>query len=231
INFTLCALHFALSETLMTHIVHPYSFRLGIMRNWKSRWFSAKKYRSFLKSDVLVREWLEKKLRGMYIESIEMERSPDIFRIIIKTSRPGLVIGRRGEGVDNLKKEIAKFFIKNKLEPYQRLDLVVEEVRQPDSRATIVAQMIAESLEKRMYFRRVMKQTLSKVSVGKEVKGVKISMSGRLGGAEMSRRETVSEGKMPLQTLKADIDFAKERAHLPYGDIGIKVWIYKEHEA
>jgi len=189
-----------------------------------------KKYRSFLKGDVLVREWLEKKLRGMYIESIEMERSPDIFRIIIKTSRPGLVIGRRGEGVDNLKKEIAKFFIKNKLEPYQRLDLVVEEVRQPDSRAAIVAQMIAESLEKRMYFRRVMKQTLSKVSANKDVKGVKISMAGRLGGAEMSRKETVSEGKMPLQTLKADIDFAKERAHLPYGDIGIKVWIYKEKE-
>ena len=214
----------------MTHVVHPYSFRLGIIRNWKSRWFNMKKYRSFLKGDVLVRERLEKKLRGMYIESIEMERSPDIFRIIIKTSRPGLVIGRRGEGVDNLKKEIAKFFIKNKLEPYQRLDLVVEEVRQPDSRAAIVAQMIAESLEKRMYFRRVMKQTLSKVSANKDVKGVKISMAGRLGGAEMSRKETVSEGKMPLQTLKADIDFAKERAHLPYGDIGIKVWIYKEKE-
>ena len=214
----------------MTHVVHPYSFRLGIMRNWKSRWFSSKKYQSFLKTDVLVREWLEKKLRGMYIESIEMERSPDIFRIIIKTSRPGLVIGRRGEGVDNLKKEIAKFFIKNKLEMYQRLDLVVEEVRQPDSHAAIVAQMIAESLEKRMYFRRVMKQTLSKVSANKDVKGVKISLSGRLGGAEMSRRETVGEGKMPLQTIKADIDFAKERAHLPYGDLGIKVWIYKENE-
>jgi small subunit ribosomal protein S3 len=214
----------------MTHVVHPYSFRLGILRNWKSRWFNTKKYQKFLKGDVLIREWLEKKMRGMYVDSIEMERSHDILRIIIKTSRPGLVIGRRGEGVEKLKTDIAKFFKKRDLDSYRKLDLVIEEVRHPETRASIVAQMIAESLEKRFPFRRVMKQNLSKIMANKDVKGAKIALSGRLGGAEMSRREQVNDGKMPLQTLKADIDFARERAHLPYGDIGIKVWIYKENE-
>jgi small subunit ribosomal protein S3 len=214
----------------MTHTVHPYSFRLGILRNWRSRWFSKKKYRKFLKADTLIREWLEKKLRGMYIESIETERSPEVFRIILKTSRPGLVIGRRGEGVERLKKEIAKFAGKNKLEMARKTDLVIEEVHRPETRAAIVAQMAAEGLEKRLPFRRVMKQTIDKVMVNKEVKGVKIALSGRLGGAEMGRREWLSKGKMPLQTLKSDIDFARARAHLPYGDIGVKIWIYKEEE-
>ncbi|MBU1179200.1 30S ribosomal protein S3 [Patescibacteria group bacterium] len=214
----------------MTHIVHPYSFRLGILRNWKSRWFNLKKYREFLKADVLVREYLEKKLRGMYIDSIEMERSPDIFTIIIKTSRPGLVIGRKGEGVENLKKTIEVFLRKHDLIFCRKIDLVIEEVRSPETRAAIVAQMAAESLEKRMPFRRVMKQALDKVMANKIVGGAKIMLSGRLGGAEMSRREKLSRGRMPLQTLRADIDFAREKAHLPYGDIGIKVWIYKEEK-
>ncbi len=119
-------------------------------------------------------------------------------------------------------------FDKFELEPYRRFDLVVEEVTFPESRAKIVSQMIAESLEKRMPFRRVMKQTKDKVMANKNVKGVKIVLSGRLGGAEMSRKEWIADGRMPLQTLRADIDFATERAHLPYGDIGIKVWIYRE---
>lgn len=212
----------------MTHTVHPYSFRLGILRTWKSRWFSSKKYQKFLKGDVLLREWLEKKMRGMYVDAIEIERSHDILRVIVKTSRPGLVIGRRGEGVEKLKVEIANFFKKLKLELYRKLELVVEEVRHPETHAAIVAQMMAENLEKRLPFRRVIKQTLDKVMANKEVKGVKVALSGRLGGAEMSRREWLSRGKMPLQTLTADIDFARERAHLPYGDIGIKVWIFKE---
>lgn len=212
----------------MTHIVHPYSFRLGILRNWSSRWFATRKYQKFLKCDILIREWLTKKVRGMYVDSIEMERLHDVFRIIIKTSRPGLVIGRKGEGVDKLKKDVAKLFKKFNLEPYRKIDLVVEEIRHPETKAKIVAQMMAENLEKRFLFRRVMKQTLDKVMANKEVKGVKIALSGRLGGAEMSRKECLSRGRMPLQTLRADIDFAKERAHLPYGDIGIKVWIFRE---
>jgi len=212
----------------MTHIVHPYSFRLGIMRNWKSRWFGAKKYRGFLKGDILIREWLEKRMRGMNVESIDIERFHDVFRLIVKTSRPGLVIGRKGEGVEKLKVDIAKFFRKLDLESPRKIDLVIEEVRYPETKAAIVAQMVAENLEKRLPFRRVMKQTRDKVMSNKNVKGFKIALSGRLGGAEMSRREWLDDGKMPLQTLTADIDFARERAHLPYGDIGIKIWIFKE---
>ncbi|MBU1091634.1 30S ribosomal protein S3 [Patescibacteria group bacterium] len=214
----------------MTHVVHPYSFRLGILRNWKSNWFNSKKYKSFLKGDVLIREWLEKKMRGMYIDSIDIERSRDTFRVIVKTSRPGLVIGRKGENVEKFKKSIAKMFKKLDLEPYRKLDFTVEEVRYPESRAAIVSQTIAESLERRFPFRRVIKQTVEKVMMNKNVKGVKIALSGRLGGAEMSRREWLGKGKMPLQTMGADIDFAKERAHLPYGDVGIKVWIYREDD-
>jgi len=201
---------------------------LGGLRNWKSRWFNLKKYQKFLKGDVLIREYLEKRLRGMYIDSIDIERSHDVFSIIVKTSRPGLVIGRKGEGAEKIKKEVAKLFKKHDLEPVRKIDLNIEEVRSPESRATIVSQMIAESLEKRFPFRRVMKQNIEKVMASKNVKGVKIALSGRLGGAEMSRKEWLSDGRMPLQTFRADIDFAKEKAHLPYGDIGIKVWIFRE---
>ncbi len=212
----------------MTHVVHPYSFRLGILRNWKSRWFDSKNYQKFLKCDILIREYLEEKTRGMYVDSIDIERSRGVFTVIIKTSRPGLVIGRKGEVIDKLKKEIASFMRKNDLEAVRKIDFVVEEMRSPETRATIMAQMIAESLEKRFPFRRVMKQNLEKIIANKDVKGAKIVLSGRLGGAEMSRKEWLQRGRMPLQTLKADIDFAKGRAKLPYGDIGIKVWIFKE---
>ncbi|NOY35340.1 MAG: 30S ribosomal protein S3 [bacterium] len=211
----------------MSKTVHPYAFRLGIIRDWKSRWFNLKKYRHFLKADVLLREWLEKKMRGMYVESIEIERSPNTLNVIIKTSRPGLVIGRKGEGSDKLKMEVRKMLQKIGASIPRDLKLTIEEVRFPEIRAKIVSQMVAENLEKRFPFRRVMKQMIEKVMANKEVKGVKISMSGRLGGAEMSRREWLRKGRIPLQTLRSDVDFAKERAHLPYGDIGIKVWIYR----
>ncbi len=211
----------------MSHAVHPYSFRLGLLRDWKSRWFNLKKYSQFLKSDILLFEWLEKKLRGMYVEDINIERSPGVFHLIIKTSRPGILIGRRGEGAEKLKQDIRKFLIKFKLENPPELKLTIEEVRQPETRAKLVSQILAENLEKRFPFRRVMKQTIDKVMVNKEVKGIKIALSGRLGGAEMSRREWLKKGQIPLQNLRADIEFARERAHLPYGDVGIKVWIYK----
>jgi len=211
----------------MSKTVHPYAFRLGIIRDWKSRWFNLKKYRHFLKADVLLREWLEKKMRGMYVESIEIERSPNTLNVIIKTSRPGLVIGRKGEGSDKLKAEIRKMLQKIGANIPRDLKLTIEEVRFPEIRAKIVSQMVAENLEKRFPFRRVMKQMIEKVMANREVKGVKISLSGRLGGAEMSRREWLRKGRIPLQTLRSDVDFAKERAHLPYGDIGIKVWIYR----
>ena len=212
----------------MTHIVHPYSHRLGIIRDWKSRWFSVdKKYREFLKGDIMLREYLEKKLRGFYVGSIEIERNEKSFRLIIKTARPGMIIGRSGDGAEKLRNDILKFMTKRKLPLGKDFKMDIEEIRQPESNAAVVADMVAEGLEKRMPFRRVIKQTIDKVMANRDVKGVKIFLGGRLGGAEMARNEELKKGRIPLQTLRADVDFAREKAHMTYGDIGIKVWIYK----
>lgn len=211
----------------MSKTVHPYSFRLGILRDWRSRWFSPLKYRHFLKCDVLVRETLEKSMRGMFVEGIEIERSPGVFHIIIKTSRPGMLIGRKGEGADKLKVQILNIMKKIGAEIPKEVKLTVEEIKHPEASAKVLSQMAAENLEKRMPFRRTMKQILEKGMANAEVKGVKVAMAGRLDGSEMGRSEWLRKGRIPLQTLRADIDFAREKAHLPYGDIGIKVWIYK----
>lgn len=202
--------------------------RLGIIRPWKSRWFSVKNYQKFLKEDVLLREHLEKKLKGMLVDAIEIERSPSTLNVIIKTARPGLLIGRGGEGVEKLKKEVEAFLKKlRKASTKTGLKLTVEEIKSPEQHARIMTETIAQDLEKRLPFRRVLKHTMSKIMSSKGVKGVKITLSGRLDGAEMARYEWLKEGQVPLQTLRADIDFARGRAHLPYGDLGIKVWIYK----
>ncbi len=212
----------------MSHTVHPYSHRLGIIRDWKSRWFSTdKKYKEFLRADILVRELLEKRLRGAFVSSVDLERSQKTFRIVIKTSRPGMLIGKSGEGAVKLKSEIVSLLRKEKALTTQEIKLDIEEVRSPESNAAIVAQMVAEGLEKRMPFRRVMKQTIEKVVANRDVKGVKIYLGGRLGGADMARSEELKKGRIPLQTFRADIDFARDKAHMTYGDIGIKVWVYK----
>lgn len=212
----------------MSHKVHPYSHRLGIIRDWKSRWFaSSGKYQEFLKADVLVREYLEKRLRGMYVESIDIERGSNSFRVTVKTSRPGMVIGRSGEGSAKIKNDIAAFLRKIKAEVPKDFRLDIEEVKNPESHARIAAQMIAEGLEKRMPFKRVAKQTIEKAMANRGVEGVRVVLSGRLGGAEMGRTENMKRGRLPLQTLRADVDFAREKAYLSYGVIGIKVWIYR----
>jgi|SRR3989344_4634047 len=213
----------------MTHVVHPRAHRLGILRDWQSRWFSAnpRRYREFLKCDTILREYLLKRLRGMYISSIEIERNNAILRIIIKTSRPGFIIGRNGEGTVRLKAELQKKVAKLNLPEKPDIRIDVEEIRSPESDAAIVAAMIAESLEKRLPFRRVLKQTVDKVIANRNVNGVRIVIAGRLGGADMSRTEEHKQGRIPLQTFRADIDFAREKAYLPYGVIGIKVWIYR----
>jgi small subunit ribosomal protein S3 len=214
----------------MSHTVHPYSHRLGIIRDWKSRWFAPRGvYQANLKSDILLREYLSKKFRGMYVADLNIERNEKAVRVIIATSRPGVIIGRQGEGAVKLKADILAFLQKNggKLQKGQDLKIDIEEIRSPESNAAIVAYMIAESLEKRLPFRRVMKQTLEKVMANRDVKGVRVFLGGRLGGAEMARVEDMKKGQVPLQTLRADIDFAREKAHMTYGDIGIKVWIYK----
>jgi small subunit ribosomal protein S3 len=212
----------------MSKIVHPYAHRLIILRDWKSRWFAdPKKYSDYLKGDVLLREYLDKKLRGMYVSSIEIERSRKATRFIIKTSRPGLIIGRNGEGAAKLKEGLLKKMEKLKLPKAEDFKLEIVEVANPEADAAVVAYMIAEGLEKRMPYRRVMKQVLEKVISTRGVEGARIVLSGRLGGAEIARTEELKKGSIPLQTFRADIDFKRERAHLPYGDIGIKVWIYR----
>lgn len=212
----------------MTHSVHPYSHRLGVIRDWQSRWFGKPgKYQDYLKTDILLREYLTKRLRGMFVDVVEIERSATDYRLIIKTARPGLIIGRGGEGVTKLKNDILKELRRLKLTVPTAFKLDIEEVKDPESHAKVVGEMIAEGLEKRLPFRRVVKQMAEKVLASKNVKGVKITLSGRLGGAEMSRVENLKKGQIPLQTLRADIDFAKEKAYLSYGVIGIKVWIYR----
>jgi small subunit ribosomal protein S3 len=213
----------------MSHTVHPYSHRLGIIRDWKGRWFGMNQsYRSALKTDILVREFLQEELRSFYVGGVEIERSQKALRIIVKTSRPGMLIGKAGDGIVKLREKIMTLLRKNKIDlKGQELKLDVEEVRIPESNAAITGMMIAEALEKRLPFRRVMKQTIEKVMANKEVKGIRIRLGGRLGGAEIARSEELKKGQIPLQTLRADIDFAREKAHMTYGDIGIKVWIYK----
>lgn len=212
----------------MTHTVHPYSHRLGIIRDWKSRWFGAKgTYQQYLRGDVILRAYLAKRLRGNHISSVEMERDSKAFRIIIKTARPGMIIGRNGEGAQKLREDIAKVIKKNDLAVPENLKIDIEEIKSPESDASVVAEMVAETLERRMPFRRVIKQTIGKVMANRDVLGARITVSGRLGGAEMSRKEEVRRGNIPLQTFRADVDFAREKAYLPYGVIGIKVWIYR----
>jgi small subunit ribosomal protein S3 len=212
----------------MSQVSHPYSQRLIILRDWKSRWFAVgKKYRDFLRGDVLLREFLHKRLRGNYVASIDIERSRKSMRVAIATSRPGMVIGRSGENMIRLKSDIMKEMKRKKLPIPEEFNIDIVEVKEPDANAAIVAQMSAEALEKRMPFRRVMKQTAEKVMTIKGVQGFKMTLSGRLGGAEMARVEKIKRGSTPLQFLRGDVDYTTEKAHLPYGDIGIKVWIYK----
>ncbi len=213
----------------MTHVVHPYVHRIGINRGWRSRWFTTdpKQFREYLRVDAMIRKFLDKRLKGMSVDTVEIERDQKSVRIIIKTARPGLVIGRSGEGAVKLKKEIDMLFRKAALTFKPEIKIDVEEIRSPESSANIVGQMIAEGLEKRLTFRRVMKMTIEKVIANRDVEGVKILLSGRLGGADMARKEELKKGRIPLQTLRADIDFARVTARLPYGAVGIKVWIYR----
>jgi len=213
----------------MTHIAHPYIQRIGINRDWKSRWFTTDpaKFREYLRVDAALRKMLNKRLKGMSVDAVEIERNDKEIRLIIKTSRPGIIIGRSGEGINKLKKEIDMFLRKQRAVHKPELKIDIEEIRSPESSASIVGQMVAEGLEKRMTFRRVMKQTIEKVMANRDVEGVRIILSGRLGGADMARKEELKKGRVPLQTLRADIDFARVEANLPYGVIGIKVWIYR----
>jgi small subunit ribosomal protein S3 len=216
----------------MTKIVNPYSYRLGVIRDWRSNWITKRgiKGRDFTKNlhgDILVREFLVKKLRGKMIGEIEIERTQKSWKIIIPSARPGLILGQKGEGIMDLKKQTEKFMRQNKIVAPVELKIEVTEIPQAEKSARVVGMMVAEGLEKRLPFRRVLKSTVEKVIASKGVLGIKIQLGGRLGGADMARVEFLKKGNIPLQTLRADIDFAREKAHMTYGVLGIKVWIYK----
>ncbi|MBC7766637.1 30S ribosomal protein S3 [Arenimonas sp.] len=211
----------------MTKIVHPYAHRLGIIKDWKSRWFSINAdFRLNLKGDMLMRDWLTKNLKNQYIGLVEIERSAKAIKVIINTSRPGVVIGKSGDGVIKIKKALEKILLKIG-EKAPNLQIEVVEIKNPEGNASIVSQMIAEGIEKRLPYRRVLKQTVEKVMAVKDIKGIRIYLGGRLAGADMARSEEIKRGRIPLQTIRADIDYARHKAHMPYGDLGIKVWIYK----
>lgn len=209
--------------------VHPIAFRLGITQNWRSRWFNKKQYQQFLKEDYYIREFLVKKLVKAGIDMVEIERLANAINIVIMAARPGLIIGRGGTGIEDLKKDLRSLLHK-KLKVALKVDLrlTVEEVKGAETRAAIIAQGIVEQIEKRMPFRRVMKQTIERVSQNKDVQGVKVMIKGRLDGNEIARKEWLRKGRIPLQTLRAAIDYAPATAYTTYGTIGIKVWVYKK---
>lgn len=205
--------------------INPKVFRLGITKTWQSKWFgSGKKYIKNVEQDVNVKRYLMKELKEAGVDRVEIERDAKKVSVNIYTAKPGLIIGRGGSGVDDLKKKIHDKFLKNfRLD---EINLNVNEVDRPNLSAQIVVQSMIIEIEKRMPFRRVMKQAISRIEKAGAL-GVRIIISGRLNGAEIARSEMLSSGKVPLHTLRADIDYARGAAHTTYGAIGIKVWIYK----
>jgi len=209
----------------MGHKVNPVGLRLGITQDWKSKWFSKRDYNKNLKQDIEIRLEVMKKWKAAFIGEVEIERSQAAVKIIIKTARPGVLIGRGGSGVEDIKHYIQNTFFKSDRKGDLRIE--IQEIKNFEENAMIVAQNVAEQLEKRIPFRRAMKMMLEQAMKNSTIKGVKIEMSGRLGGAEMSRREWLSKGTLPLHTLRANIDFARATAFTTYGAIGVKAWLYK----
>ena len=199
--------------------VSPIGFRIGIIRDWDARWFASKNYKELLHEDLAVRDYLQKKLEGTSLSRIEIERAASNLRINIHTAKPGMVIGRGGTGVEELRKQLEAMTEK-------KVHLNIIEIKKPELDAFLVAESIASQLERRIAFRRAMKQAVFR-TMRNGAKGIKIACSGRLGGSEMARNESYHEGTVPLQTMRADIDYGFTEARTTYGRIGVKVWIYK----
>ena len=219
----------------MAHKVHPKMFRIKETADWVSRWFDKAAYAEALRGDFLIRSYLEKKLKEAGVDSIEIERFAGKALIIINTSRPGLIIGRGGSGIEELRKNLEKILEKDKKSRYLEakeskkweIRIEIREVKNPWDSASLTAQWVAQQLEKRMPFRKVMKQMITKVMANKQIQGVKVQVAGRLGGADIARTEKLKVGRLPLQTLRARIDYALKEAKTKYGMIGVKVWFYK----
>ena len=199
--------------------VHPYGFRLGYNKNWKSRWYSSKEYPAFVFEDNNIRKYVKKALYHAGIAKIEIERAGGKVRLILSTARPGIVIGRKGVEIEKLRNDLRRKF-------NREFSIEVNEIRRPETDAQLVAENVAMQLERRVAFRRAMKRTVSMArKFGAE--GIKIACAGRLAGAEIARTEWYREGRVPLQTLRADIDYGFAEAKTTYGIIGVKVWIFK----
>lgn len=218
----------------MTHKVHPKAFRIKGMEDFNIRGFYGKKMPQYLEQDFLIKDFLRVKLVEASVANIEIEHSADKLNIIIETARPGIIIGRGGEGVEVLKKIIEEKLENLKKKHYKRtkdakpqIKIDIREVKNPWISAMLIAQMAAQQIERRIPFRQVLKRSMERVMQNKEVKGIKMEVSGRLNGSEIARSEWLKQGRMPLQTIRAHIDYARTEAHCTYGAIGVKVWLYK----
>ncbi len=199
--------------------VHPHGFRLGVTRMWDSRWFSQKEYGEFLIEDLKLRQFVKKRLSQASVSKMEIERAAGKVKLLIHTARPGIVIGPKGAEIERLRRDILKVTDKD-------VYVDVKEIRKPEIDAQLVAENVAQQLERRIAFRRAMKKSVTS-ALKSGAKGIRIATAGRLGGAEMARREWYREGRVPLHTLRADIDYGFAQATTTYGVIGIKVWIFK----
>lgn len=199
--------------------INPVGFRIGIIRDWESKWYAGKDYGDLLIEDVRIREHLKKKLKDAAVSHVEIERAANRVNVTIHTAKPGMVIGKGGSEVENIRKEITD--LTNK-----KVHINISEIKKPELNATLVAEGIAQQLERRVSFRRAMKQSMQR-SMRSGALGIKTLTSGRLGGAEIARSEGYSEGTVPLHTLRADIDYGTAEAATTYGRIGVKVWIYR----
>ena len=200
--------------------VNPHGIRLGIVKTWDAKWYADKDYAKNLHEDIKIRRHLLDSLKMASVSKVETERSKKSLKLTIHTAKPGMVIGRQGSGIEQIKEDVKKFTTSNKI------DINDAEIKQPDMDATLVARNIADQLERRIAFRRAMKQSVGR-TMRLGAKGIKVMVSGRLGGAEIARSESYREGSIPLHTLRADIDYGTAEAHTTYGRIGVKVWIFK----
>ena len=203
----------------MGHKVHPYGFRIGVSRTWTAKWYADKEYTALLKEDIAIRELVTRRLANASVSQVEIERGINHVTVTVHTAKPGIVIGKGGQNVEILRKEIGEISA-------GKVKLEIKEIRQPDLDAFLVAAAIGGQLTRRIAFRKAIKQGIQR-SMKAGAKGVKVMVSGRLGGAEMSRTEWDRDGRLPLQTLRADIDFAVYHAPTTFGRIGVKVWIYR----
>ncbi|WP_196593797.1 30S ribosomal protein S3 [Pectinatus sottacetonis] len=199
--------------------VNPHGMRIGIVKSWDAKWYADKDYAANLYEDIKIREFLKQSLHQAGVSRIETERSKNRLKLTIHTAKPGMVIGRGGSGIEQIKNNLKKFTTKH-------VDINIAEIKQPDMDATLVAENIASQLERRIAFRRAMKQSVGR-TIRMGAKGIKVTVGGRLGGAEIARSESYREGSIPLHTLRADIDYGTAEAHTTYGRIGVKVWIFK----